>query len=526
LADDSDEGEEASRLLERRASAREETRERRLSARAEVLHAAAAAVPAPVASPAQGPIEVVSEAKEWGQLQDDSDEGEEASRLLQRRASARDEMREQRLSVGAEALHLAAAAATAAAPAAPPAHGPVEVVSEAKEWAQLEEDSDEGEVSSVLQRRASARDETRERRLSVGAEVLHRAGATVAPQPPARVLPVMTESKEWGGAEDDSDEEEEASRVLERRASALVETRERRLSAGAAALHLAGVVAPPAPSGDGVPVVVEAKEWGEMAEDSDEGEEASRVLERRASAQEEMRERRLSIGAEALHLAGAVDGAAALSAPAGGVAVVAEAKEWGQVADEDSDEGEEAPLVLQRRASAREEIRERRLSARAEVLHLAGAAVPPAPTGGVPVMAEAKEWGQAVEEDSDEGEEAPLVLQRRASAREETRERRLTAGAEALHMARAAAALPLAPPAPAGGVTVVAESREWGQAADDSDEGEEAKRLLSRASARQATRERRLTAGAEALHQAAHAAGRFEVVCPPAQGQMEVVTLA
>lgn len=463
LGDDSD-GEaspEASR--QSHAAAAHVARERRLTAGAEAI-AAAQAVPAS----ASGAVAVVSEGREWAELEEeDEEEGAAGGAAAEQHAASAMAARERRLTAGAEAIAMAAQL-----PAAAPSGQDVAIVEESKEWGELEEDEETVEGPSAAEKHASGRMAARERRLTVGAEAIAAAQAPAASE---RDVAVVVESKEW--AELDDDDEDAGGSGAEQHATAALAARERRLTAGAEALALAGAAVA---SRETAVVVTESGEWGDDDSDEEPG-----AAEQHASSLMAARERRLTAGAEAIARLAPV----AAEIGERDVAVVSEEKEWAELDDEEEDQGGAA----EQHASSALAARERRLTAGAEALALAGQLAAPLASGDVALVAEGKEWV----EDNDEDEVEEGAAERHASSQLAARERRLTAGAEAI-----AAAAQLGPGEDVGQRDVaVVESGEWAELEEE--EEEEAGAAEQHASARLAARERRLTAGAEAIALAA-----------------------
>jgi len=491
-------------------------RERRLSSGAQALHSKLAAMgaslrpqlPAQASSiVAEKDVQVVAESKEWGEEEDndsDGDDNTEAQRC--RRASDAHMARERRLSSSAQALHLQLAALQASKVAG---EREVQVMAESKEWGEVKDDDSDGNDNAEVQRcrRASDAHIARERRLSSGAQALHmQLGALQASQVAGeRDIHVMAESKEWGEVEeDDSDGEENAEGQRCRRASDAHMARERRLSSSAEVLHsqLAALQATIEAGERDVQVVAESKEWGEVEDDSEDdhdGEDDAEAQRRRRASNAHMtRERRLSSSAEALHMQLAPLQA---SPVVGGrdVQVVAESEEWGEASD-DSDGDDDAEALRCRRASDAHMARERRLSSSAEALQVLLAALQanPAISGrDVQVVEESKEWGEH-EDDSDGDGNAEVQRCRRASDAHIARERRLSCGAEALLKLPTQSARSFTGEQD---VHVTAESKEWGELEEDSDDEEFDVKLSRRRSDAHMARERRLSVRAEAMLQ-------------------------
>jgi len=158
--------------------------------------------------------------------------------------------------------------------------------------------------------------------------------------------------------------------------------------------------------------------------------------------------------------------------------VVAEKKEW--AAEEDSDD--DAPNLLEQRASRAFEAREQRLTFGAEQMKkeliLAD--------GEMDIVAETKEWTADVDSEEDD---VPNWQEKRESQVYSAREKRLTISAEQLEKGVGLTDAE---------VDVVAESKEWaGEAESDDDDGpNHVEQIASQA---YNAREKRLTVGTEQL---------------------------
>jgi len=425
--------------------------------------------------------------------------------------------RERRLSSGAQALHSKLAAMQASLRSQLPVQASsvvgekdVQVVAESTEWGEVgEEDSDNDVGEAQRCRRASDAHMARERRLSSGAEALHSQLAALQASRAAgeKDVQVVAESKEWGEVEDEDSDDDDGNAEDKRcrRASDAHMAREKRLSCGAEALHLQLAALQPRSSvisERDVQVVAESKEWGEVEDDSEDdhdGEDDAEAQRRRRASNAHMtRERRLSSSAEALHMQLAPLQA---SPVVGGrdVQVVAESEEWGEASD-DSDGDDDAEALRCRRASDAHMARERRLSSSAEALQVLLAALQanPAISGrDVQVVEESKEWGEH-EDDSDGDGNAEVQRCRRASDAHIARERRLSCGAEALLKLPTQSARSFTGEQD---VHVTAESKEWGELEEDSDDEEFDVKLSRRRSDAHMARERRLSVRAEAMLQ-------------------------
>eukprot|EP00440_Ansanella_granifera_P046168 gb/GFBE01050001.1/.p1 GENE.gb/GFBE01050001.1/~~gb/GFBE01050001.1/.p1 ORF type:complete len:513 (+),score=131.73 gb/GFBE01050001.1/:1-1539(+) len=285
---------------------------------------------------------------------------------------------------------------------------------------------------------------------------------------------IVASAKEWQGAEPDSDDEESHAghaSRLERRASASYEVRERRLSVAAEALKDQKPI-----SDAEVEVVAEKQEWSAAAELEDSEGPAQREQSARASFL--ARERRLSHAAEVLQEESIMGDAE--------VSVIAQAKEWQGAGDSDDEAG--SKTQFERRASASFAARERRLSHAAEALkeeRLMGDVE-------VEVIPQAKEWQGAADSDEEEGFADEQQMERQASESFAAREKRLSVGAEVREEHDRMGVTEKE-------VEIVQETKEWGEGEGEGEEESHEKQLEQNASAAFRARERRLTVAAEAL---------------------------
>jgi len=336
--------------------------------------------------PAGVDIEVVAQPHEWGQLQDDSDEEDNngVQDRIERHASESHLARERRLTAGAEALRLLSEQENEPVGQ----RDSVIVVTQDKEWGEEigedsseEADADDNGGQQCLSRCATDSFLAREKRLSAGAQALAFASlqptaSEVTADEDVRVMPqdvaVVTERKEWNDLEEDSDDGDDGERILMRHASNLHLSRERRLTAGAESLTLVPKQAQPAQTD--VEVVAQSKEWCELEEDSDDEAAGQSRLTRHASDLHLARERRLTAGAEVLTLA---PHQVSIIAGEHTVEVVALGKEWSEL-EEDSDPDEADDVAVEKltqHAAYVHSAREKRLTAGAEALQLALTAV-------------------------------------------------------------------------------------------------------------------------------------------------------
>eukprot|EP00930_Biecheleria_cincta_P057206 TRINITY_DN43181_c0_g1_i1.p1 TRINITY_DN43181_c0_g1~~TRINITY_DN43181_c0_g1_i1.p1 ORF type:complete len:616 (+),score=167.74 TRINITY_DN43181_c0_g1_i1:151-1998(+) len=481
------------KVMERRASASFEARERRLSAAAAALKEQKQL--------GDCEVEVLKQSNEWagaGSMHDSDDEQETETAKFEKRASQSFMAREQRISLNAEALHCEA----------PIGDKDVEVIAHSKEWTGAQDSDDEQEPSQQkMEKRASASYEARERRLSASAEVLN-AQKQLGDQD----VEVVTHSKEWEPHLDSEDEHEPEARRLERQAESAFAAREHRLSLAADALR------EQRPMGDHeVKVVPEQKEWGGVQDSDDEHEPHQRTLERRASESFAAREKRLSIGeagqsglesvvqscvqATVQAAKAAVNGASTLEArtslagrsslaqaslvdplqqgrpraPTEEVAIVSESKEW-KGADESDDENAPSPVRIERRASASRDAREHRLSVATQILQeqkLLG-------DREVEVVPHGSEW-KGVQDSEDEADPQP---EQQASASFQAREQRLSQAQEALHSQKQLYDHE---------VEVHPQQQEWAQMEESEDEPDGQLAAARHASGMLAARERRLS---------------------------------
>eukprot|EP00931_Biecheleriopsis_adriatica_P039114 TRINITY_DN2237_c0_g1_i1.p1 TRINITY_DN2237_c0_g1~~TRINITY_DN2237_c0_g1_i1.p1 ORF type:complete len:561 (+),score=126.67 TRINITY_DN2237_c0_g1_i1:87-1769(+) len=446
--DDSDD-ERGTHNIQRRASASFDAREKRLSLAVEVMRRSSVM--------GDKEVQVVTHHKELAGVEDSDDEVK-PQHAAERRASASFAAREKRLSVAQDVMKQL------------PVMGDneVKVVSHHKELAGVEDSDDEVKPQHAAERRASASFAAREKRLSVAQEVMKQM-----PLLGDREVQVVSHDRELRGAED---LEEESPEQL---ATASFEAREKRLSS-------ASVVLQPSMGYKEVQVVPEKREL--LGVDDSDGDEVGDAHFRASFA---AREKRLSQAIEVMQqtqLMGDRD-----------VQVISHPQELPGAEDSE----DEAPLSparrSERRASASFTAREKRLSVAADVMKQAQ----PMGDREVHVVPHGTELAGAAESDEDTG---PAHFQRRASSSFEARERRLSMAAEVSD--------------PSMGfqeVQVVPQEKEL-RGVEDSDD-EAGPRVMHRrasdaASASFASRERRLTAGEEAMRQAAMFGDREVEVVP------------
>eukprot|EP00933_Yihiella_yeosuensis_P022059 TRINITY_DN17366_c0_g2_i1.p1 TRINITY_DN17366_c0_g2~~TRINITY_DN17366_c0_g2_i1.p1 ORF type:complete len:525 (+),score=132.25 TRINITY_DN17366_c0_g2_i1:100-1674(+) len=436
--EDSDEEEEgASKVADRRASQSYINREKRLSVGVEALKQEN-----PIGDKE---IEVVSQANEWGQADDSDDESNATNAAVsEQRASQSFQKREKRLSVAVEALK----------EEKPLGDTEIQVKSETKEWNGAQDSDDENDAKK-FEKSASEAFRAREKRLTVAAEALKQE----LPMGDTEVQ-VVSETKEWRDVQDSDDEDASPRKSFERRSSAVAsagfQARERRLSVQAVVLQqekLMGdqevpVVAQATewsaaqaldsddeapevsasqsykarekrltiavealkeekPIGDQeVQVVSQSQEWSQ-ADDSDEERSPKKTFERRASQCLNKMEKRISLAQEALKQ----------DLPLGDteVPVVVAAKEWKHAEDSDNEDSKNA----EKSATASFTERERRISRASVVLQKEI----PLGDADVEVVRETKEWSGVPDSDN---EECPVQLAKQAVASFEKRESRLS----------------------------------------------------------------------------------------------------
>lgn len=276
----------------------------------------------------------------------------------------------------------------------------VEVRAEGKEW-QHESDSGDDPAHSEEGQRRHAEDSfrKRERRLTLGEQAIK------SDRPHGdKDVDLVPEGSEWAHHGADSSDGEGAdlrfNEEVHRR-------RERRLTHGASVRELEVAI------GDAeVPVMAEGAEWaGAEANSDDEGD--GQAMERRHSESFQRRERRLTFGEEQLKAERSIGDL--------DVEVLAQETEWAGCKD-GSDSEEDGEAAQRRHADDSCRSRERRLTFGAEALK------GDTPLGDleVPVVAHSSEWGALEDEDEEDDHE------RSHTERSRARERRLTAGEEAL----------------------------------------------------------------------------------------------
>lgn len=276
---------------------------------------------------------------------------------------------------------------------------------------------------------------------------------------------VHTEGKEWHHESDSGDSGDESKR---RHAADAFRKRERRLTLGEQA------ILSDRPQGDkDVDLVPEGSEWAHHEEDSSDGEGASVRFNEEVNRR---RERRLTRGASIRELEVTMGDAE--------VQVLAEGTEWAGAEENSDDEGD--GQALQRCHSEAFRKRERRITLGEKELQ----AERSIGDLDVEVLAQETEW--AGREDGSDSEEEEDAQRRHADDTCRSRERRLTFGMEALKGDRPLGDLE---------VPVVAHSAEWGALeGEDEDDEDDHERLHTE---RSRNRERRLTAGEEALKRVA-----------------------
>lgn len=384
VQDSDDEQEPSEQKMEKQASASYEARERRLTASAEVLSTQKQL--------GDQDVEVVTHSKEWEQHSDSEDEHEPEARKFERQAESAFAAREQRLSLAADALR----------EQLPLGDHEVKVVPEQKEWGGMQESDDEHEPHQrTLERRASESFSAREKRLSIGeagkagleavvqscvqasvqaaktavnsastlearTSLARRASFTDPlqqgrPRAPTEEVAIVSESKDWKGADESDDEHEPSPVRIERRASASRDAREHRLSVSAQSLQ------EEKPLGDReVEVVPHSSEWQGVQDSED---EADPQPEQQAAASFKAREQRLSQAQEARHEQRQLYDHE--------VEVHPQQLEWAQV--EESEDEQDGQLAAARHASGMLAARERRLSSHGQSSTLRGNSEDPEP---------------------------------------------------------------------------------------------------------------------------------------------------
>eukprot|EP00927_Polykrikos_kofoidii_P081853 TRINITY_DN7971_c0_g1_i1.p1 TRINITY_DN7971_c0_g1~~TRINITY_DN7971_c0_g1_i1.p1 ORF type:complete len:888 (-),score=203.57 TRINITY_DN7971_c0_g1_i1:95-2707(-) len=418
-------------------------------------------------------VEVIAQPREWASVENkDCDSDEEKG---EKHALASFVAREKRLTLAAEALKRASILGDA----------DVEVVTQTTEWSAGESDEENAHTDDmIIQRQASATFEARERRLSLTVEVLKEE----RPLGDAEVA-VTAQKTEWNAlhesdGETDSDTEA-VSKAVERRVTELYEAREKRLVAGSASLKEMEI------HGDHqVDIMPSTKEWAGQQNSDDDGDDWNQV-QRHATDSFNARERRLSLSMDGVDR----------DKPLGDVEVevVSQVKEWTGLRQDDSDDdGVLTESKVSKLVSDRFLAREVRLSMSVQAM-ATGAQLADVE---VDLLPQSKEWSGLINagssEDSDDGEaEIEEVARRRAASSFEARERRLTVGSEALKVAQQMGDVDIG---------LVKQAKEWSGHIADSDEegGEGQKAVLEERAERHSTernvvRERRLTAGSDAL---------------------------
>jgi len=439
--DDSDE-EDGARQRDNHETELYRRREKRLTIGADALQKGALLGDADVS--------VVAQDKEWGAVADtDDEEAEDVGHKLFE--SALFQKRERRLSDASLSVKKGVLIGDM----------DVAVVAQTAEWRGIEDSDEEDDGAKQRDIHETAQFRRREKRLTFGAEVLQKADLLGDAD-----VEVVAQDTEWCGFRDDDDDEDTEN--LDRHATEIFRNREKRLTAGASALQALqqGCI-----MGDAdVEVMAQNKEWA-CIEDSDDEDEAQ-VKEHHATECFRRRERRLTVGADSV----VKEGLAVHSE----LEVIAQNTEWSGIADEDDNNGSEN---LDSHATEVYRRREKRLTIGTEALRqerLLGDAE-------VQVVAQAQEWSGAGGLDSeDEAEEA------HASTSFRRREKRLTVGAEALKEGRVLGDKD---------VQVVAQPKEW-NALQDSDDEDEVQQPVEHETQVSRKREKRLTAGAEALKRA------------------------
>lgn len=189
-------------------------------------------------------------------------------------------------------------------------------------------------------------------------------------------------------------------------------------------------------------MLAEDKEWAE-AEDSEEDDDAPNWQQKRESQVYNAREQRFSMSQAQLEKELALADAE--------VNVVSESKEWSAGVDSDDDA---SPTKLEKNAAQAFEEREKRITISQEQLQKELMMA----DQEVDVVAEIKEWAAAGDSDEEEG---PNHLEQRASQAFTAREKRLTVGAERLSQQMIISDAE---------VKILAESKEWAEADDDTDD--------------------------------------------------------
>mmetsp|Transcript_68476 Transcript_68476/g.155141 ORF Transcript_68476/g.155141 Transcript_68476/m.155141 type:complete len:259 (-) Transcript_68476:118-894(-) len=224
-----------------------------------------------------------------------------------------------------------------------------------------------------------------------------------------------------------------------------------------------------------VQVVAQEREWRGL-QDSDDEEDAQSRLRRRASAGHQAREQRLSVGADSLQET-LSQGRPIVDTE---VEVVPQSSEWRELEDPEEDVIQDQ---FQRHAGEALARREKRLTVGAEAINRALQQETLLGDADVQVVSQTHEWRGL--EDSDEEAQGKVQFNRRASDAYSAREKRLSVGLEAIRRSRE-------------GSIIIVQEKEWA-GAEDSDDEPVVEKLCSHAKTTHNARERRLTAGAEAL---------------------------
>eukprot|EP00928_Gymnodinium_smaydae_P026058 TRINITY_DN20566_c0_g1_i1.p1 TRINITY_DN20566_c0_g1~~TRINITY_DN20566_c0_g1_i1.p1 ORF type:complete len:678 (+),score=205.98 TRINITY_DN20566_c0_g1_i1:64-2097(+) len=423
-------------------------------------------------------IEIQPQPTEWrggdADSDDDAASGPAASQRMARHASDAYESREKRLRSASQALNREVSMADT----------DIVVVAQQKEWAAskaldaadsdgISSDEEPMEQMEKVKTLATNTYNAREERIAMAERTLREEQPRGDSQ--VEVVPSM---KEWAsarsvGVDHNSSDEEGSATVFHRIASTRSDAREKRLSMAQQWLQS------DAPMGDTeVEVIKEPRDWAALNGAADDERESPESLRVHARASLTAREQRLSRAAEAMRRPSLLGDAE--------VEVVQQAREWEGAGGHDSsgDEQGGAAMAVQRRASERASVRDRRLeeaARRCDGSQQLG-------DKEVEVVGVAREWSERVP-DSDSGDDDPhdshkmdVRVRRTLSKRNEGRERRLSDGDVMRKLSR-----------PMGDqeVEVHTQQKEWAGAGSDSEDDDQ--RVVRVASDSYAAREARLS---------------------------------
>jgi len=324
-ADDDEEEDMEAQERSRRLSATDmhEAREKRLSFAVQVL--------TQEVQLGDAEVEVVVAEKDWaGAVDSDDEDGGVKMQVMQRRHSVSSTAREKRMTVSSLALD----------EAKPIGDIDVELLPEPREWAVIADDDDDDTGVDWKEEAASLRSRIRERRLTVSEKALRNEDQPLGDAD----VEVVEQEKEWAAEctalADSSDDDSiaapasapaspqgsttprgsttpsnlsvqaaaahpqhqtsaETNQQAERHARKSFNQRERRLSVGTEILKLVQHV----PDTE-VNIVSQEKEWSANVVDSDEDKPREQRLSRRHSGASAAREKRMTVGAEALKFMG------------------------------------------------------------------------------------------------------------------------------------------------------------------------------------------------------------------------------